>query len=357
MEWAPVGVLLCCPDESTTTPAMLRTGLGDAGVRAPFAGWVPGTDDSDEREILLAVLERTGTQAPAPAPSGFRVVAFVPTYNEADVISHTLEYLTAQGIEVYVIDNWSTDDTVDRVEAYVGRGVIGIERYPADRPAGTYEWRQILTRIEHLAGEIDAHWYMLHDADERRHTPWPGVLLRDGLQYVDTCGFTCVDHVVVNFWPTENRFDSRRDVEDQLRYFSFSSHPGHFHQRKAWKRTRRPASIAASAGHDVCFPGRLVYPFKFLIKHYPVRSEEHGRRKVLLERAPRWSPAERALGWHQQYDDVPGNGTFIRDRATLEYFEEPIFSERYLVERLSGVGVFPEAPWWATGPRQSFMRG
>ena len=49
----------------------------------------------------MAVFERTGAPVPTDAPQDFRVVAFVPTYNESDIISHTLQYLTSQGIDAY----------------------------------------------------------------------------------------------------------------------------------------------------------------------------------------------------------------------------------------------------------------
>ena len=77
--------------------------------------------------------------------------AFVPTYNESDIIPHTLQYLTSQGIDVYVIDNWSSDDTLARARQFIGRGLIGLERFPPDGPTQTYEWRQMLGRVEELA--------------------------------------------------------------------------------------------------------------------------------------------------------------------------------------------------------------
>jgi hypothetical protein len=140
------------------------------------------------------------------------------------------------------------------------------------------------------------------------------------------------------------------DIERQLEHFEFSDHPGHFHQRRAWKRSEVQVGLVRSAGHDVSFDGRRVYPYKFLLKHYPIRSEAHGRRKILQDRQNRWNPRERAWGWHRQYDQV-GPGRFLRDPATLRRFDPDTFGEEYLVQRLSGVGVFREPPAWATRPR------
>jgi glycosyltransferase involved in cell wall biosynthesis len=353
MATAAVGVLITPPGRTTSCPVELGRALAATGLHTDLIGWAHAGRVTREAQ-LMAVFEGDGMAPPALAPDDFRVVAFVPTYNESDIIPHTLQYLTAQGVKVYVIDNWSTDETVERAREFSGRGLIGIERFPPDGPTETYEWRQMLGRVEELAGQIDADWFVLHDADERRHTPWRSLGLRAGLYHVDRRGYNCVDHIVVNFWPTGEDIDTDLDVEQQLRHFNLSDHPGHYHQRKAWKNTGYAVSLASSAGHDIRFPGRLVYPFKFLLKHYPIRSEEHGRRKVLAERIPRWNHHERALGWHRQYEEVVDAGTFLRDPATLEYFEEGDFAERYLVQRLSGVGVFEEPPSWATGPRQMF---
>ena len=59
-----------------------------------------------------------------------KVVAIIATYNEADVIECVIQHLVGDGIAVYVVDNISTDDTVDTVKSWLGRGVLGIESFP-----------------------------------------------------------------------------------------------------------------------------------------------------------------------------------------------------------------------------------
>jgi hypothetical protein len=304
-----------------------------------FRGWSP----DGER---LAILERRQRKAPCPAPSSFRVAAIVPTFNEADVIAQTLEYLVADGIGVYVIDNWSTDATPEIVRQFEGRGLLGVERFPARRAPSTYDLRAILGRVEETVMRSEADWIILHDADERRRGPWPDVSLRDSLYHVDRAGFTCIDHVTLNFWPIDNGYDGTQELEAYFGYFEFSEHIGHFHQRRAWKNLGEGVSLVPSAGHDVGFYGRRVYPYKFLLKHYPIRSQHHGECKVLRERRARWNAAERALGWHAQYDQIE---TFVRGVSDLERFDAT-FYERRIVERLSGVGVFDGPPEWATPP-------
>jgi hypothetical protein len=320
--------------------------LDDAGLHVAFSGSaLPGPVPA-----WVSVLHRVGTP-PRQAPDDFRVLAIVPAFNEADVIEHTLRDLADQGVESYLIDNWSTDSTVERARRRLGRGLVGIERFPREGATGTYDLSALLGRVEEIAAaQRWPAWVMLHDADERRRSPWPGIRLRDALWHVDRCGFSCVDHVVLTFWPTDDSFDPEvGDIERQFGYFEFSDHPGHFHQRRAWKQSGARVGLVTTAGHDVTFEGRRVYPYKFLLKHYPIRSRSHGYRKILRERRGRWNPAERAGGWHRQYDGV--GERFLRDPATLTRFDPDTFAEEYLVQRLSGVGVFREPPAWATRPR------
>src|SRR5438552_2587016 len=96
------------------------------------------------------------------------VVAVVAAYNEARFIRSCLEDLIAQGIEVYLLDNASTDETVAIAEKYLGRGLAAIEHCPRD---GQYSWRPLLQRKERIVSTVSADWFMHVDADEIRRCP------------------------------------------------------------------------------------------------------------------------------------------------------------------------------------------
>lgn len=108
---------------------------------------------------------------------------------------------------------------------------------------------------------------------------------------------------------------------------------------KAWKRQAVPVDCATSGGHEVTFPERRVYPFKFLLRHYPIRSQEHGEKKVFKDRLPRFSPELRKIGWHVQYDSFERGYSFLHDPQALLRYDSSDFAERYLLERISGVGI------------------
>lgn len=247
------------------------------------------------------------------------VVALVAAYNEADVVGAVVRDLIAQGVSVYFLDDGSTDGTVDAVAPLLGNGVVQIERLGA---AGSsperFEWERILRRKEQLAAEFDADWFIHHDADEFRESPWRGVSLADGIALVDRLGYNAVDALSLDFWPTHDRFEPGTDVRDAFTHYV----PAAVHDRRqirCWKKTGAPVDLASSGGHEAQFEGRRVFPIRFLQRHYPIRGQAHGERKVRLERVPRFSPSERERGWHVQYEDT--GTSFMRDPATLIPFD------------------------------------
>ena len=265
------------------------------------------------------------------------MTAIMTTFNEGDIIESVVEHLIMQGIRVHLVDNWSIDDTIDRIRRFRDRGLITVEEYPPSGPSGTFDWEDLLRRVEEIAAASDSDWVIHHDADEIRRSPWPGTTLRNGLYRIEACGYNAVDHTVIEFWPVA---DVRvTNLEADLRHFQFGKRPGHFLQIRAWKPQAGPINLVSSGGHEAEFRGRRVFPYKFLTKHYPIRSQGHGERKVFRERMDRWNPDERDRGWHVQYDHFKPGDSFLKSRKELEVFVESEFNSRCVVERLSGLNV------------------
>ncbi|MGH9754739.1 MAG: glycosyltransferase family 2 protein, partial [Blastocatellia bacterium] len=280
-------------------------------------------------------------------PASFRVVAIMAVYNEIDIIVCSVEKLLAQGVEVYVIDNWSTDGAYEAVRDLLGSKLVGLERFPPDGPIEHYDLHSLLLRKEEIAKTLRADWFMQCDADEIRYGPWQGVSLRDAIYYVDQEGYNAIDYTIIEFHPIDNNFQAGEDFEDYFRYFSFyrgatAAQGTDLLQIRTWKNTGRPFSLTPSGGHEVVFEYRRIYPYKFLAKHYPIRSQEHGEQKVFHARLPRFLPAAKARGWHVHYDALTQNHNFLKDAATLTRFEADQFYTSYLVQRLTGIGALFE---------------
>jgi Glycosyl transferase family 2 len=273
------------------------------------------------------------TESPPRSSTEFRVVAIVAAYNEADIIEESVGDLIDQGVDVYLIDNASTDTTVAQVERFLGSGLLGVERFPPAGASTEFEWAALLRRKEALAAELGANWFIHHDADEFREGPWPGRTLKSAIQAVDSLGFNAIDFELLNFRVTRHDMPPGEGVRTALAYYERGT-PIDRPQIRCWKGTGAPVDLVSSGGHDASFEGRRVFPIRFLLRHYPIRGQAHGRRKVLAERVPRFLPAERARGWHVQYDDVPEDWNFVHPSATLERFDAEQVRLRLCVDNL-----------------------
>ncbi len=314
--------------------------LRSEGFRLEFIGWTASDNINYEKKTILAVItnDANAKQIRKTTPVDFRVVAFMAAFNEEDIIVQSIKKWTDQGISVHILENWSTDATYDLAKDLESRLPVTVERYPKDGPSKYFDWGAMLQRMEALSREIEADWFIRRGADEVLVSPWPGVSYRDALYFVDQAGFNCVDHTIIEFCPVDDEFEMGTDHEAYFKHFDFKnlSHPS---QRKAWKNCGQPISTIASAGHDVLFDGRRVYPFKFLLKHYSFRSQRHGEKKVFRERKARWNPEERARGWHIHYDSMQEGHRFVQSPSEKTVFDEDHFHKTYLVERLSSIGI------------------
>jgi hypothetical protein len=257
--------------------------------------------------------------APALLEDPFRVVAIISTFNEADVIESVLDHLASNGIWSYLIDNCSTDETVHRARQWLGRGLLGIESF-ANPASGRTSWKALLARKLELARELGADWYIHHDADEIRESPWPDMSLREAIRLVDRLDYNAIDFRVLNFAPVDDTF---RAGDDPRQHFLRWEEPADYDrlQRKCWKAGAAELRLA-DGGHDVRFADRRVFPMRFLLRHYPIRSQAHGLRKVFEDRKTRFAEEELAFGWHRQYDHIARpDHLFLRNPASLRPFD------------------------------------
>src|SRR5712692_1025386 len=154
--------------------------------------------------------------------SDFGVVAIIAAYNEADIIEQVVADLIEQSVHVYFVDDGSTDGTVAAVEQYIGRGVLHVERLtPRGAPSRhSFDLEAIVRRKAQIASELDADWFINHDADEFRESPWPHLTLRDAVWRVDALGFNAIDFQSLDFWPVHDRFRAGDDVRAAFTHYA-----------------------------------------------------------------------------------------------------------------------------------------
>jgi Glycosyl transferase family 2 len=223
-----------------------------------------------------------------------RVVALLATYNEERFIAACLAHLIEQDIQVYLIDNGSTDQTAAIATRYSGRGLLGFETFPR---GDFYSWRPLLQRKEQLANSLDADWFINLDPDEVRLAPSSHRTLPQAFSDVEDQGFNAVNFQEFTFIPTceEPDHDHPAFQKTMKHYYPFASSPAPT-QVKAWKRQRTPVQFAWSGGHEVRFDGLKIAPHNFVMKHYMFLSVPHALIKYCQKK---YDPNEVEAGWHR----------------------------------------------------------
>lgn len=228
--------------------------------------------------------------------------ALMAVYNEEDIIVETVTKLIRDGVDVFILDNGSTDRSIELLAPFVGKGVVDIQSVRFQEGGReVFALLDILRLKQELSLRLGYDWYLQVDADEIRYSPWPEVSLREGLDRVDCSGYNLVNFKLYNFRLSHDlpaSIDYERDMPNYSDGERFNQY-----QVKAWK-AHPEIDILGNGGHIVRRPDPRIYPVRFIHKHYPVRSLEHGKRKILEERKQRFSQSEKQRGWHVQYDQL-----------------------------------------------------
>ena len=233
--------------------------------------------------------------------------------NESDIIEQTLTHLVSQGITLAILDS-STDDSFEICRRIVG-GAGRVVRQLTD----SFQWKTVLRKLYEMALEMNPEWVLLTGADEFLESPYPNLALKDAIESEAEKGYNLIQFNNFEFWPTRDDDTSEKDVRKRMRYYSWQDD----FQFRCWRV--RP-DIKMFAGHYPLFdnPGPVrVSPTKFVIRHYKIRSYEHGVRKVFDDRLPRFDGIERKEGWHVQYNNFKRDiEYFVKDSRSLTKYEE-----------------------------------
>jgi len=299
------------------------------------------TINTDFHGAKTTILVIAGIHAERPVGnSRVNVAAMIHVFNEQDILTEVVRHLNANGIEVHIFDNWSTDGSFELANSLKLDGLCAnVHRFPS-KPSAEYEWHRQLLYTAEYAASLDAQWIMHHDADELRYSPWPRISLAEAFAHIDNLGYNAVDFTVIDFRFLRSAPEASPPYENSLNWFEFGRRPGHFYQVKAWKNNHYPVDLASSGGHEAKFNDQRIFPLKFLMKHYPIRSRSQAEKKIYIDRLPRMRREQHEKGWHTQYAQYE-TVTEIKgwERHMLQPWHPSFFDSEFLVERLSGIGL------------------
>ena len=140
-----------------------------------------------------------------------------------------------------------------------------------------------------------------------------------------------------------------------MRYYSW-------HDRwrfRAWKH-RPGIRIQPSGGHLPIFPREIpvrLSPTRFMIRHYSIRSYEHGRKKAFQERLKRYSDFDKKFFGLKRYEAFQDSERyFVIDPGMLTRYDEDgrwNFERKFLGWRKAPSSTFNLLPTFESKCRRS----
>lgn len=307
-----------------------------SGMEPAFAGYSISDNMTRKKYNSVIILDRLIDKSCEPLSTN--PLGVVSCYNDADIIEQLSRKHLESGIDLHFLDNWSNDGTFELLESLQAEfpDRVTVERFPAE-PTTEYVWRAILRRKAEIGFAFPGRWIIHIDSDELRTSPWVNISLSLGLSIAARYGSNAIEFGVVEYPPLNDAFCEAVDPVTHFTHCYFSKQPSHFLQTKAWLQGQDLVDLSSSGGHHAQFAGKKVFPYRFILNHYPIRSSQHGLKKVLKDRKPRFSAQEKnELGWHTHYDDVADGYRFTSLKEFhIEHGTD--FNERFLLEIISDV--------------------
>lgn len=297
-----------------------RSLLDGNGLHPLLHGFTRNFSGSSSRNTQVAFIpgEPAGLGQARDLPSA---IAYIPCFNEIDVVRSTIDRLLRQGFDVHVLDNWSWDGTWELLEdAYAASTRVILERFP-NGPTPEFDWSSILERMDALAAATWHDWIVHVDADEQLDACLPGLGVLELLGMADSGGYDVIDCTLIEFRP-----EVGGDVTGLPTRWEFATRSGARVLERAWRNRRQRVGIAESGGHALSVEKR-VFPLNLVLRHYPLRSPEQARRKVFVDRLPRFTREKAEKGWHVQYDIYQPDSDFLWAPEVLEDWNEATTTE------------------------------
>jgi glycosyltransferase involved in cell wall biosynthesis len=284
-------------------------------------GYTVNSTASTSRNTQLAFIPGGKSGIARDSRNEVSVLAVVPCYNEADVIGSTISRLLEQEMTVHVIDNWSNDGTWEFLaSSFAGDLRVTLERFP-NEPTPAYRWKEILRRMSNIASESNHEWFIHVDADEKIDSPIPGLSVREFIGMADVAGYNIIDLTLVDFRPYKSTMSGALKLDK----WEFGLRPGAVSIERAFKINSGDIDLASAGGHKVGMAHPKPFPINLVLRHYPLRSPQHARKKIFRDRRPRFREERRKFGFHVQYDSFYRWSRFLwKEKNLFEWNQDTV---------------------------------
>lgn len=219
-----------------------------------------------------------------------KCVAVITVRNEVNYLKVLLPYLISQGILFAVINNDSSDGSLELCKTFQGQGCVGI--YHQDYN-GHFELEKQLEIKQQVYQKIDADWLMHLDADEIPQALTPNIKLLDAITQTEKQGYNCINFEEFVFLPVNSQTQITGNyLKENLHYYYFAPKP--IRLMRAWKKTNDVSNVS-NGGHLLKGSAIKLCPNNFILRHYICLSQQHIFNKYLTRK---FVSTELERGWH-----------------------------------------------------------
>jgi len=258
--------------------------------------------------------------------SGLRCLGVLLCYNDGDLLEESIAHLREQRHDLVVWDHGSTDETPAILERLRGE-CREIRRVP--REFDFYELYPAMSRhlISRHVGEYD--WISWPDQDEFLEGPARDRSYRDYLEEAHDAGVDWIQFENFNYWFTEEDDVSIGPATRRVRRYALRTDcPPRIRSWRARVTNVRRFNHNPLDGTPA--------PRHFRLRHYPMRSPDQMRRRVLSDRA-----GLRRGGMNFHYENMSRRLESLRIPAAALHFDdgvseldpEPVFDWRRIYGR------------------------
>jgi len=248
-----------------------------------------------------------------------KIIGMIPVYNDEDIIEEIIHHYISEGLDLVILDNGSTDDTFEICKKYVGKGVLQVHQYKTQ--TYVYEWDTLLRILYHMALVHSPNWVIRSDSDEFLESGISNLTLKEAIEKVDSEGFNLIQFDRFDFFMTNNDNENEKSIRKKMPYYTYH---GDFLYR-AWKYYPGIYRSHLGVGHYPIFSDNLkykIYPKKFVMRHYPYRSQEQAKIKI-EGRTRGFDPKNTKTGLNTHIENIIKHDfTKKFDHRKLNFYEE-----------------------------------
>lgn len=208
-----------------------------------------------------------------------KLLGIIHAYNEDDCIENAIECLLNSAHDVHVFDHGSSDNTADKVRSYGNVKYHYLDREKIHFFRGRNNLYTVISQF--IGSKVnDFDWVTWMDADEILHGA-NGMDLAKSIHKDFARGSKVIRGTIHEYWITEKDDFSQENYLDRLKHYRVRppQTAGGICRGWAIELTRE----MQRGRHRKTWNG-VISDWEYVLKHYPIRTLEQGKRKIMKER-------------------------------------------------------------------------